>query len=171
MSKTPQFNPAWLALLLLVTMVTGGCGFHLRGETPLLNPDSIPSPLHVSGPSLDSALRNAVVLQLRQAGVALSDSSADAAATLRLRNPSSGSRLLSVDSRNKAVEYELTESVSMALLSPGGDTLIEPQQISVTRIQYRPDDAILAGANEEELLRSDMRGDLANRILIRLSAR
>jgi LPS-assembly lipoprotein len=171
MSKMPHANPTSLVMLLLVAMVTGGCGFHLRGEAPLLNPDNIPSPLYVNGPGLDSALRSAVVLQLRQAGVALTDSSADAAATLRLRSPSSGSRLLSVDSRNKAVEYELTESVSMALVSASGETLIEPQQISVTRIQYRPDDAILAGANEEELLRSEMRGDLANRVLIRLAAR
>ena len=160
-----------MPLILLVALVAGGCGFHLRGEAPLLDPDGIPSPLHVSGLSLDSALRNAVVAQLRQAGVTVASGSADAAATLRLSDPASGSRLLSVDGRNKAVEYELAESVSMGLVSNRGETLLEPRRISVTRIQYRPDDAILAGANEAGLLRGDMRRDLANRILTRLAAR
>jgi len=156
--------------LLLAILVVGGCGFHLRGEAPLLDHAGIPSPLHVSGLGLDSALRSAVITQLRQSNVAITDNAADAAATLRLRKPSSGSRLLSVDSRNKAIEYELTESVSMTLLSRTGETLIETQNISVTRIQYRPEDSILAGANEEELLRGDMRRDLANRVLTRLAA-
>lgn len=161
----------WRTLVLLVVLLIGGCGFHLRGEAPQLDPDNIPSPLQVSGLGLDSALRSAVVAQLRQAGVTIATSAADAAATLHLREPLSGTRLLSVDGRNKAVEYELAESVSMALVSNNGGTLLEPRRISVTRIQYRPEDAILAGANEAELLRGDMRRDLANRILNRLAAR
>jgi outer membrane lipopolysaccharide assembly protein LptE/RlpB len=174
MTVYPMPTGRLLTLLLVLTTALLGqaCGFAPRGQQAALSVDAIPRPLLLSGLALDSPLRRELARQLRQSEVALTEVAAEAAAVLRLSEPLSASRLLSVDSRNKAVEYELTESVVVALLpADGAEPLLPPQRLAVTRIQYRPGDAILAGANEADILRAAMRRDLAGHILARLAAR
>ena len=79
--------------------------------------------------------------------------------------------MLSVNSRNKAVEYELEESAEFALYQAGGSELTPPQTVRILRILLRPTDAILGANREEELLRGDMRRELAERIVRRVAAR
>ena len=79
-------------------------------------------------------------------------------------------RLLSVNSRNRAVEYELIESATFGLRSKAGQQLVAPQRVTVLRIQYRPELAVLGSDREAVLLRQDMREELAGRMIQRLSA-
>jgi LPS-assembly lipoprotein len=159
-----------LAIVLLALGVAA-CGFHLRGQGETFKAADIPNPLHITGLPADSALLRELSAQFELAGVRILNDPAGSAAVLRLGNPRSGSRLLSVDSRNKAVEYELLEAVTFSLATAEGIQTRSPQTVSVTRIQYRPEGAVLGSDNEAELLRGDMRRDLATQILIRLAAR
>ena len=54
--------------------------------------------------------------------------------------------------------------------SKASQQLVAPQRVTVLRIQYRPELAVLGSDREAELLRQDMREELAGRIIQRLSA-
>jgi LPS-assembly lipoprotein len=163
----------WLAALFVIVAVlaVAGCGFQPRGATGPLAAGQIPQPLFVTGLDRHAGLRRELLRQLEAAGVAVAPDAATAAATLRLGGQASRSNLLSVDARNKALEFELSESVVIDLVSADGSTLIDAESLAARRIQYRPRDDVLAGTNEADLLRQDMHRDLARRILLRLAAR
>ena len=156
------------AWLVVVTLLISGCGFQPRGQT--LSLSGVPGPVHVSGIRPYSGLQRELVRQFEAAGVGVTASAADSAAVLRIDRHSSDSRVLSVDSRNKAVEYELEESARFSLRGVDGRQLASEQTVRVVRIQLRPGDAILASDREAERLRADMQRELAERIVRRLAA-
>jgi LPS-assembly lipoprotein len=156
-------------LLLAITMQLGGCGFQPRGAA-MSNINSVPGPLFIAGVAPHSDLYRELDRQLTSAGLELTTDSAGSASTLLISRWDRGSRVLSVDSRNKAVEHELDETVSFAMRSRSGEELLAPQNERVIRIQYRPPDSLLGANRESEVLRSDMLRDLVERIVRRLAA-
>lgn len=155
-------------LLVAITLSVSGCGFQPRGQ--VLSLGGVPSPIHVSGIRPHSGLQRELARQLETAGVGIAASAADSAAVLRIDRRSSDSRVLSVDSRNKAVEYELEESARFSLRGADGRELAAEQTVRAVRIQLRPGDAILAADREADRLRADMHRELAERIVRRLAA-
>jgi LPS-assembly lipoprotein len=145
-----------------------GCGFQPRGHAVTLT--GVPSPVYVAGIASYTELSRELRLQLTRAGVEIAPSAAESASVLRVSGVNSKARVLSVNSRNKAVEYELEESASFALRTRDGQQLVEPQRVSVLRIQYRPEVGVLGSDREGKLMRRDMRRDVAGRIVRRLAA-
>lgn len=158
---------AWLSAVLL-SLLVGGCGFQPRGQAT--DAAGLPSPIFIAGISPYAELAREIERQLEIAGVAVAPSAAEGAAVLRITRWDRDSRLLSVNSRNRAVEYELEESAVFSLHARGGGELVGEQGVQVTRIQYRPETAVLGSSREAELLRGDMRRELAERIVRRLAA-
>jgi outer membrane lipopolysaccharide assembly protein LptE/RlpB len=156
-----------LAVLLLALLIAG-CGFQPRGQTPRLS--GVPGPILISGILPASPLQRALVRELEAAGATVAPSRTQGVAVLDIDRLRSERRVLSVDSRNKAVEYELAESARFALRSADGRELVPAQTARVLRIQFRPGDAILASDREAELVREDMREELASKIVRRLAA-
>lgn len=162
---TLTLKPATLILTALM-LTLAGCGFQPRGQVSGVQ--GVPSPLHVSGINRFSALGRELSKQLRTAGVA---ESADGSATvLHISRWNTDARVLSVDSRNKAVEYELEETARFELRTPNQQVVPESQTVRVLRIQFRPSDAVLGSSREAELLREDMRRELVQRMLQRIAA-
>lgn len=163
-------NTAFAARLLLLLAALGiaGCGFQPRGQTLALG--GIPSPLHVTGLTAYSPLQRELASQLDAAGASLSETAAGAAAVLRISDARSGSRVLSVNSRNKAVEFELEESATFSLRAADGRELATEQTVRTLRILFQPEDAVLGSSREAELLRGDMRRQLVESIIRRLAA-
>lgn len=166
--KTHRVDLSVTAWLVVATLVIGGCGFQLRGQA--LSLSGVPSPIHVSGIRPYTGLQRELARQFEAVGVRIAERAADGAAVLRIDRRSSDSRVLSVDSRNKAVEYELEESARFSLRSADGRQLAAEQTVRVVRIQLRPGDAILASDREADQLRADMQRELAERIVRRLAA-
>jgi outer membrane lipopolysaccharide assembly protein LptE/RlpB len=154
--------------LLLFAGLLGGCGFQPRGQA--IDAGVLPSPIYVSGISPFSPLGRALWRELRVAGVERAGSATESAAHLRIHHWNQDSRVLSVDNRNKAIEYELEEAARFSLHAGDGRELLAEQQVRVIRILFRPRDAILGSDREGELLRMDMRDELAVRILRRLAS-
>lgn len=156
-----------LALALLVAL--GGCGFQPRGHAPGLS--GLPSPLHIAGVASNTALYRELSLQLHAAGVTLLPraEAEGAAAVLQLSERGSSSRVLSLDSRNRAVEFVLEESVRFVLRLPGAAPA-PAQSVRSERILYQPADAILSSGRETVLLRAEMQRELATQIMRRLAA-
>ena len=156
-------------LLLLIALQLGGCGFQPRGAG-MSHLNGVPSPLFIAGVARYSDLYRELDLQLTAAGVELTTDPAASASTLVISRWDRDSRVLSVDSRNKAVEYELDEVVSFALRSSTGEELLATQNERVMRIQYRPPESLLGATRESEVLSGDMRRELVERIIRRLAA-
>ena len=155
-------------LLVLFTLVADGCGFQPRGQVS--GTGGIRGPVLIVGIGPYADLYRELKRQLTVAGVELARSAADSASVLVIDRWTRDSRVLSVDSRNKAVEYELEESVQFALRSRDGQNIMQPQTERILRIQYIPPTSVLGSTRESELLRDDMLRDLVTRIVRRLAA-
>jgi len=157
----------WLSAALL-SLLVGGCGFQPRGQAP--DAAGLPSPVFIAGISPYSELARELRHQLELARVDVAPSAVEGAAVLRIVRWGRDTSLLSVDSRNRAVEYELEESAVFSLHAHDGSELVGEQGIQVSRIQYVPETVVLGSSREAELLRGDMRRELAERIVRRLAA-
>ena len=155
-------------ITILAMLLVYGCGFQPRGHSTAAG--GMPSPVYVSGIATFSDLHRELYRQLKIAGTEIAPAAAESAYILQISDVEADSRLLSVNSRNRAVEYELIESVTFGLRSKAGQELVAPQRITALRIQYRPELEVLGSDREAELLRQDMREELAGRIIQRLGA-
>ncbi len=168
-SRPAPCRAVGLLLLFLLAAQLAGCGFQPRGAT-MSRLDDLPQPLYIAGLARFSDLYRELDRQLAAADVEMADGPADSGSTLVVSRWDQGSRVLSVDSLNKAVEYEIDELVTFALRSAAGEELLPARTERVIRIQYRPPTSVLGASRESELLREDMRRDLVGRILRRLAA-
>jgi len=169
MRKTSAPTPFAAAFLLLAFALAniGGCGFQPRGHSSSVA--DIPSPIVIRGAAEFSDLYRELSRQLRIAGVELAPPGTKGLPVLQISGVKSDSRLLSVNSRNKAVEFELIEKTNFSLRSADRRQLVPLQKLKVLRIQYRPEIAVLGSNREAVLLRQDMREELAGRIIQRLA--
>lgn len=155
-----------LVALCVLGVLLGGCGFAPRGADFGLS--TMPGPLRLAGIGAYTDLGREIVRQLRLAGAGVvSDDSA--VSVLRIEDVGRDTRVLAVDSRNRVVEYELEESLRFSLLARNGETLVPAQGLRALRIQFRPENAVLGSNNEADLLRADMRRELAQRLVQRLA--
>lgn len=152
--------------LLALTLVA--CGFQPRGQSA--PSDGLPDAIAIVGERINSPLYRALRRQISADGSNLVGQPQDADMVLRIGARKSTSRLLSVDSLNRAVEFELEESARLSATDASGQPVIATQTVIVLRILFRPPDALLAGDREEVLLRQDMVEDLASRMLRRVAA-
>ncbi len=153
-----------LAVALLLGLLAG-CGFHLRGLTPL--PPEL-AQLHLtagSTPELETALRD----QLRRNGVTLVDAP-EGAAVLRVQAVAGARRASAVAAEGDVQRYRLQRSARIALTGADGATLLEEQQVDVFReFTYDPND-LLGKEREEQTLQREMDRELALLITQRLQS-
>ena len=156
-----------LSLLLVLALLLTACGFQPRGARTDLG--QLPQPLQLVGVDPYSDLGRELRHQLREAGVRLDERADGAGSVLRIADARSERRLLSLDARNRAAEYELSEMLRYSLRSGGQTT---PQQtLRVTRILLQPGNELLARQREERRLREAMRRELVRQLIRRLAAR
>lgn len=158
---------AWL-LIAVATLALTACGFQPRGQA---NPvDNIAGPIHIVGAQPFSDIYRELKKQLGIAGVAIATDAESSRSTLRIIAWKRDRRVLSLNSRNKVVEYELEETVRFSLRSADGEKAMPPQLIRVLRIQFNPQDAVLGAEREGDLLREDMLREIVERMLGRIAA-
>jgi len=156
-----------LTLGLMLLGLLSACGFQLRGQVAKLQ--GLSQPLAISGVSPDSTFGRELHDQLRQAGAQLTADSSMANATLRISARNTAERVVGLDSRNRATEYELMESMRFSLREKGHGQRIPEQTLRVTRTLFAPQNRVLSGQQEAQTLREDMRRELVNRLIRRLS--
>ena len=154
-----------LAGLVLLTLLAG-CGFQLRGQTPL--------PAVATSPYVDSAdrftpLYAALDRRLRAAGATPAASAAEASVVVRLYLDETGRELLSVTADNKPGEYEVYYAAEFSAAN-GTTELIARTPVKLTRNYGYDESAVLAKEHEEASLRDALAGEIADLILRRLAA-
>ncbi|MDT8427337.1 MAG: LPS assembly lipoprotein LptE [Pseudomonadales bacterium] len=155
-------------ICLLFMLVLTGCGFALQGSNQQ-------SQLAIPALTLVTAQQEAPMVRLLReklsaAGVDLQLTSAVSSADnlqLQLGAEEFDIRIVAVTSRAGAAQYELIGNISFAV-TQADNTLSAPETVSAQRTYFEDIANIAGSAGEAELLRDEIREELANRIIRRL---
>jgi LPS-assembly lipoprotein len=123
----------------------------------------------VEGIARYSDLARALAHAFEARGSRLADTPGEASARLVILGESLTRRVLSVNAQGKATEYLLRNNVSFELRGTDDSELVAAQQVRLQR-SYRFDpDQVLASANEDALIRTQMLRTAAEQIVERLN--
>ncbi|SFM90725.1 LPS-assembly lipoprotein LptE [Marinobacter pelagius] len=154
------------ATALALAAVLAGCGFQLRGTSPV--PAAL-QPLAVKcGSQIPDTLCLSLKEQLELGGIETTEAT-NAAYVLDLKSFSQDRRASAITVRAAAAEYTLTQAVRIELITDDRVPLIADTELSV-RESYRYDETnILAKQREQDELEQRMNDRLAQQILFRLA--
>lgn len=154
-----------LVILLLVSLGLGGCGYHLRGSAPFFDETH-----SVYLQTSNDLIFDEMAVHIRDSGTTIASTKDEADAVLRLGKEAFSKRTLAVDpDTGKEREFELSYSVSFALIKSDGEVLAENQTVKVLRDYVFDDDQVIGKSREQEVLKKEMRRDAVSQILTRLS--
>ena len=163
---TPQLRGGGSVVGLVTLMVLlSGCGFTLRGSVAL--PAELQT-LQVESPAPNSEIVREVSRMLRNNAVTLTDDAPADVWHLGIGNEQLSERVLSVNANARAGEYELTMTVPVQLQR--GTQTLGPETLSVARVYLADPENAVAKNEEAELIRAEMRRELAQQILRRLQS-
>ena len=151
-------------IAVILVCVLQACGFKLRGSIEL-SPDM--SPIYLQQNSVLELGREIESLLISNK-IDLVDDEKQSKAQLVLVKEAKKRRVLSVDSNGRAREYLLSYAVTFSIKI--GSAKAAEDKISISRSLLFDSDAVLAVANESEVLYKDMRRDAARLILLKLQA-
>jgi LPS-assembly lipoprotein len=149
--------------ILVFLLSASACGFQLRGAVKL--PAEL-QPLYLYNAN-DEVLAHQLLLLLKENNTALTDDAQQAASRLKVVNQNQTQRVLSVDSRGRAREYELNYSVLYQLK---GQHVDAENVVKLQRVLTFDPDNILGTSSEEKTLYHDMQMDAARLILQQIDA-
>lgn len=139
-----------------------GCGFQLRGQSPL--PFEAAFIEAAPGSTLADQLRRHLD---RQAKSAAQRDKADV--IISLSKEVRDKAILSLSGAGKVREFRLTHTVTVAVAEPGGKVILAPSDIRLSRDFSYSDEQVLAKEAEETMLRRDMDDEALRQILRRLA--
>jgi LPS-assembly lipoprotein len=156
---------AWLALLVVV-LLSSGCGFHLQGSGSL--PEGMRKFYVITA---DQVTPFAVELRraIERSGGELTSTAAEADTVVRIQRDRSGRRVLSVSARNTPQEYEIFYLVEYSV-DRGGKEVLELQPLEMIRNLSFDETQLLAKDREEAIIREAMARDLAVLVTRRLES-
>jgi len=164
--RTRHIKRAACALVVgCLTMSLVGCGFQLRGKVAL---DSGLTPVAVAGN--DEGLAQQIRESLTFSGAQVSESTDGAASVVRLIESSYKRNVRTTNSRGLATSYLLVYSVRFDAVDRAGKTVMKEGRLRLTRDLDFDANQILQKEDEQRFLIDDMRREIAQSILRRLSA-
>lgn len=123
---------------------------------------------YISTPDEFSQFYRELRRTLMAAGVELTDSPQDATATLTILYDFTDQRVLSVSARNVPTEFEVFYIVQYTITS-GEKSLLDLQELTLTRDYTYDSTLVLGKAREEQLMRDAIVGDLVRIIMEQIS--
>lgn len=151
-----------VSLSLLVT----GCGFQMRGDWQL--PASVQNTVMSGG---TQQLYTHLQREFRAASASLTRPPAESsAASIVILQDTMERRVLSVDNRGKAIEYQIIYLFRFKVLGADGKVLVKEQQINIARDYPFVATEVGGAFNQELSLRDDLRKDMARQIMRRIQA-
>ena len=155
-------------LLLGCTVLLGACGFQLRGVGD--NTTALPEDwknMHLATGNPNSELSREVNTRFAAHGVQWTESNT-ANYTVRLGSEQFSQRNLSLNSEARAAEFELTMSAQFAVVDANKTEVIEMTNVSVIKQMENDPRNVVGKAEEVRLLKSEMRIELAQKIMRRI---
>jgi LPS-assembly lipoprotein len=154
----------WLPLLLALSL--SGCGFQLRGTSPL--------PAVMERTYLQADTHNPLYFELenaiRAAGGQVVEQASEASATLSIHRADFSRRDRGLDTLGRVNEYEHRLMLVFSLRDSQGRELAEHESLQLIREQrFNPND-VLASGEEQAILQQEMRRQAVSQLLRRLQA-
>ena len=151
---------------MLASASLSACGFHLQGA--FTAPTGMER-TYIAASDHYSLFLHEFEARLREAGVELTDSAADATAIFTISFDDTSQRVLSVSARNVPTEYEVYYTLTYSL-DAGATNLMPEQTLTLTRDYTYDSTLVLGKAREEELLRDAIVQDLVRIVMKQISA-
>jgi len=167
MGKLPMLK---LPVLLIVTCLLAGCGFHLRGSggSNLATVDPGWQQMHLASGSPNNELALQLKASFSANGVTWVDME-EASYILQLDPVKFEQRYLSLSSQARAAELQLSMKTRFSVIDRDGMEILPPTEASVIQ-QMENDPGNVVGKTEEmRILRGEMRSNLVNQILRRVT--
>lgn len=148
------------ASLVLGALLLAGCGYHLRGASV---ETSIPSAYLIGGEGVEITAE--LERALRQSGVEILDSGANAAVVIDLMQQTQATRTLSYTDRATTAESQLELAVRFKIVGAQERQLVPERWARATRT-YLVDTNNLVGSNQQQrLMDTELRGDVVQQIM------
>jgi LPS-assembly lipoprotein len=149
---------------LLIASLLCACGWHLRGSTP------VSKSIYLSSEDNYSPVRLELEQLMAIHGITLAASPAESDLQLHIEEEIADRRTAAVGADALTSAYELFLTVHYQMRSPEGLPVSDQSTALVTRIFNYTAEGASSGAQEEALLLEEMRRELAQMLLRRLSA-
>jgi LPS-assembly lipoprotein len=150
----------------VVAGVLSACGFQVRGATDV--PASMER-TYISATDRHSGFYQGLTRELRNSGVKLVDSPADATAIFTIKTDITSQRVLAVSARNVPREYEVYYTITYSLTS-GEKTLIDSRTQTQMQAYTWDETKVLGKSLEEQELRNAIVDDLVRITMIQLTS-
>lgn len=155
------------ALLSACALLIGACGgYHLREAKPLPNVLGV---VTIEAVNLDSPLVMDLERELKSAGATLAPMNSAGATLLKIVSETEERNVISLDERAKVGEYELHYRVSYAVDGADAKPLLRETPIDLSRVYSFDESQALGAAQEEAIIRTELRRDAVRQIMERLA--
>ena len=156
------------SLLLTITLVLAGCGFQLRGTGPqgTVVPDEWKS-MHLATGNPNSEFSREITMRFAANGVEWMERK-DANYVLQVQPERFRQRSLSLNSEARTAEFELTMSARFSVFDASGNAVMEDHDVSVIKQMENDPRNVVGKAEEVQLLKAEMRTELAQQIMLRI---
>lgn len=155
-----------IIISLFVALSLSACGWHIRGSVEL--PKQL-SNLYISATDSKGALITDLRQLLKTNRISLTDTAADANYSLNVLEETKDRHTAGVGGDELSSSYEITLKANYEIHLKNSDQITKGTAISVRNFNYNTA-AINSATQEELLLDQEMRRDLAQQILRRLSS-
>jgi LPS-assembly lipoprotein len=153
-----------LIVLLTAALLLAGCGFHLRGEAAMPF-----ETLYLDAANPDTAFVKELRRSLEANKVKLLDTAKRADVVLNIVSEIPDKQILTLDASGRVNEFQLFYRVSLRAYDQQHDDLIPAEEI-VMRSDFPYDDNhVIAMETQESLLYQNMRTNMVQQIVRRLS--
>ncbi len=155
------------AILLLLILSLGSCGFHLRGRN--MQGSNFP----FSSIYLKSAIPSPFVADLQNRlelyKIRIAPTAAQADLTLDIASEASDKQILALSGAGQVLEFQLNYRIALRAYDKQMQEWLPADEIALQRTLTYDAEQILAKEQEEALLFSDMRSDAVQQVMRRLS--
>jgi len=158
---------ARILLVLALAIALGGCGFQLRGtQTATAMPQDWQKMNLVTG-NPNSEFSREVQARFSANGIQWVDRN-EADYVLKLGPERFSQRNLSLNAQARAAELELTMRSNFTVIAPSGDEVMPDTEATVVKQMENDPRNVVGKAEEIQILKREMRTELAQQILRRI---
>ena len=164
--KTLRAVPV-VSLLVCLAVMLSACGFQLRGSAVLPGEMAV---TYIKAGNPYGTLVNDFAEALRTHKVTVTEVREEATATLLIIDSKRDKDVLSVNGNGKVLEYQLTQSIVFSVVSADKATLLDPQQVAMSRDYLYSSTDVLSKEREEAVVRRTLQRELVNLAILRMAA-
>jgi len=144
-------------LTITLTLLATACGWHLRGA--LILPPDLQS-MYISARDNYSGIAAELKRTLEANDIEVAQSSSQAQMTMHIIEERNDRRTASVSSGGLASEYELSMDVTYKITDSNNNILVPEKTATVIRSYSFDPNSVTSAAQEEQILRQEMRSDV-----------